>query len=152
MEEISEANDTDKDLLYMHCVRPVKVFVHDDVYELIGEISSSSDESETIKDSELESYLMSITNLIPNSQGMAKMKQMACKTDKRGLPLALGRDLQQQQLTPVEFESDSSLKSEFHSPMNMGSKGGTPANHGHRGRSASLVPTRGGGPWKKEEA
>ena len=82
MEEVSETHDTDKDLLYMHCVRPVKVYVHDDVYELIGEISSSSDESEVNKDGELESYLMIVANSIPNSQGMAKTKQMAHKTDK----------------------------------------------------------------------
>ena len=92
MEEVSEIHDTDKDLLYMHCVRPVKVYVHDDVYEIIGEIISSSDESEVDKDGELESYLMSVTNSVPNSQGMAKMKQTVHKTDKRGLPLAFGRD------------------------------------------------------------
>ena len=92
MEEVSEMHDTDKDLLYMRCVRPVKVYVYDDIYELIGEISSSSDESEVNKDSELESYMMGVANLIPNSQGMAKMKQMACKTDTKGLPLALGGD------------------------------------------------------------
>ena len=55
MEEVPEMHDTDKDLLYMHCVRPVKVYVHDDIYELIGEISSSSDESEVNKGGELES-------------------------------------------------------------------------------------------------
>ena len=52
----------------------MKVYVHDDIYELIGEISSSSDESEENKDGDLESYLTSVANLIPNSQGMAKMK------------------------------------------------------------------------------
>ena len=144
MEEISETHNTDKGLLYMHCVQPVKVFVHDDVYKLIGEISSSSDESEMNKDGELESYLASITNSIPDSQGMAKTKQTAHKTDKRGLPLALGRDSQQQQLTPTEFDSDSSLEHEFHSPTNMGCKGGSPTNRGHRGRSAGLVPTQSG--------
>ena len=93
----------------------MKVFVHDDVYELISEISSDSDESETNRDCELESYLTIITNLIPNSQGMAKKKQMAYKTDKRGLPLALGRDQQQrQQTTPPELDSDSSLEREFY--------------------------------------
>ena len=129
----------------MNCVRPVKVYVHDDVYELISEISSSSDESEMNKDGELESYLTSVTNSILNSQGMAKMKQTAHKTDKRGLPLALGTDSQQQQQPmPAEFDSDSSLEHEFHSPTNMGSKGGAPANRGRRGRSAGPVPTRSG--------
>ena len=60
----------------------MKVYVHDVVYELLGEISSSSDESEVNKDGELESYLTNITNSIPNSQGMAKKKQMAHKMDK----------------------------------------------------------------------
>ena len=96
------------------------------------------------KDGELESYLMSVANLIPNSQGMAKTKQMARKTDKRGLSLALGRDQQQcQQTTPPELDSDSSLEREYHS-TSMGSKGGTSASHGRRGRSASPVPVRSG--------
>ena len=142
MEEVSKMQDTDKDLLYMRYIRPVKVYVHDDIYKLIGEISSSSDESEVNKDSELESYLTSVANLIPNSQGMAKMKQTAHKTDTKGLPLALGGDQQQcQQTTPPELESDSSLEREYHS-ANMGSKGGTPANRGRRGRSAGPVPVR----------
>ena len=64
----------------------MKVYIHDDIYELIGEIGSSSDESEINKDSELESYSMSVANLIPNSQGMAKMKQTARKMDMKGLP------------------------------------------------------------------
>ena len=92
---------------------------------------------------------MSVINLIPNSQGIPKMKQTVHKTDKRGLPLALGRDSQQQQLMPAEFDSDSSLEHEFHSPTNMGSKGGTPANRGHRGRSAGPVPTRSGDPGRR---
>ena len=85
MESLSGTHDSDKGLLYMNCGWPVKVFIHDDVYELIGEISSCPDESEMNKDSELESYLTNITNLIPNPQGMAKMKQMAHKTNKQGL-------------------------------------------------------------------
>ena len=142
MEEVSETHDADKDLLYMRCVQPVKVYVHDDVYELIGEISSRSDESEVSKDGELESYLTSVINSIPNSQGMAKTKQMARKTEKRGLPLALGRDQQQcQQTTPPELDSNSSLEREYHS-TSMGSKGGTPVSHGRRGRSAGPVPVR----------
>ena len=79
----------------------MKVYVRDDIYELIGEISSSSDESEVNKDGELESYLTSIANLIPNSQGMAKTKQTAHKMDMKGLPLALsGNQQQHQQTTP----------------------------------------------------
>ena len=144
MEEVSETHDADKDLLYICCVQPVKVYVHDDVYELIGEISSSSDESEVSNDCELESYLMSVTNSIPNSQGMAKTKQTAHRTDKRGLPLALGKDQQQcQQTKPPELDSDSSFKREYHS-TSMGSKGGTPVSCGHRGRSAGPVPVRSG--------
>ena len=131
----------------------MKVYIHDDVYKLIGEISSSSDESEVNKDGELESYLMIVANSIPNSQGMAKMKQTAHKTDKQGLPLALGRDSQQQQqLMPAEFDSDSSLECEFHSPMSMGSKGGAPANRRCTGRNVGPVPTQSGGFRKEEEA
>ena len=119
----------------------MKVYIHDDIYELIGEISSNSDESEVNKDGELESYLTSVANLIPNSQGMAKTKQMTHKTDIKGLTLAFGRDQQQcQQTTPPKLESDSSLEREHHS-ANMGSKG-TPANCGCRGQSASPVPIR----------
>ena len=76
---------------------------------------------------------MSVANLIPNSQGMAKTKQTAHKTDTKGLPLALGGDQQQcQQTTPPKLESDSSLEREYHS-VNMGYKQGTPANLVHRG-------------------
>ena len=149
MKEVSKTHDADKDLLYMCCVQPVKVYVQNDVYELIGEISSSSDESEVSKDGELESYLTSVTNSIPNSQGMAKTKQTAHKTDKRGLPLAIGKDQQQhQQTTPPELDSDSSLEREYHS-TSMGSKGGTPASHGCRGRSTGPVPTQSGDSGRK---
>ena len=141
MKEVSKTYDADKDLLYMCCVHPVKVYVHDDIYELIGEISPSSDEKEVSKDGELESYLTSVTNSIPNSQGMAKTKQTARKTNKQGLPLALGKDQQQrQQITPPELDSNSSLEREYHS-TSMGSKGETPVSRGHRGRSAGPVPT-----------
>ena len=33
MKEVSKTHNADKDLLYMCCVQPVKVHVHDDVYE-----------------------------------------------------------------------------------------------------------------------
>ena len=82
MGNISGVQSADKNLLYMNCVQSVKVFVSDDVYKLIGEISSSSDESEMNKDFELESYLTNTTYLTPNHQGMAEMKQIACMTDK----------------------------------------------------------------------
>ena len=81
MSKMIEARDTDKDLLYLHCVQPMSVYVHDDVYELIGEISSSSDESELHNDERLEYYLTHTTNPIPNSQGMVRTKQTARKTN-----------------------------------------------------------------------
>ena len=51
---------SDKDLLYMPTViSSVQVCVHDVVYELIGEISSSSeDESKASSSDELERYLL----------------------------------------------------------------------------------------------
>ena len=101
MEDFSGMHDTDKDLLYLHCVQPMSVYVHDDVYELIGEISSSSDESELHNDERLEYYLTHTTNLIPNSQGMVRMKQTARKTDQQGLPVASQTDETVQVLTEL---------------------------------------------------
>ena len=54
----------------------VQVHIEDLIYDLIGEISSSSEEGSV----ELEQYLIS------DSQEMARTKQMAKKTDNKGHP------------------------------------------------------------------
>ena len=68
---------SDKDLLFMPMVFPVKINVNDVVYDLIGEISSSSeDECEEDVDDELELYLLNPTNYDPQ---MARTKRTARK-------------------------------------------------------------------------
>ena len=146
MSKMIEARDTDKDLLYLHCVQPVtlgaqygvSVYVRDDVYELIGEISSSSDESELHNDERLEYYLTHTTNPIPNSQGMVRTKQTARKTDRQGLPVASQTDETVQ--VPTELQSDSSLEREYIETMS--SRGEGSASRGSRGRSAGPASTR----------
>ena len=85
--------DTDKDLLYIPMViSSVQVHVQELVYELIGEISSSSEEgSEVDSGDELEKYLLA-DPLTLDSQ-MAHTKQTAQKhktpgTSEGGLPVA----------------------------------------------------------------
>ena len=69
----------DKDLLYMPTViSSVQIRVHDMVYELIGEISSSSeDKSEASSSDELEKYLL--TDPVNSDSQMAHTKQTARK-------------------------------------------------------------------------
>ena len=64
----------DKDWLYM-CLSIERVHVHvlDDVYEFIGEISSSEREVEI--DQQLERYLVDSNGISPGYQGMARTKQ-----------------------------------------------------------------------------
>ena len=85
-------------------VHRIHVHVLDEIYELIGEISSSEDESQT--DRQLENYLIndSITTLDP--QGMARMKQTVRKQTSSSLPSATKEPSN-------ELESDSSLERAF---------------------------------------
>ena len=131
----------DEDLFYIcSLVRNVKIHVDDDVYELIGEISSSSDESEMIDERELESYLTNTNPLSTDPQGMARTKQTARKSSPpRRYPLARRSPVRSQ-----ELDSDSSLERAYNSE-NMGSKGpGAAARSSpRRGRSAGLPATPG---------
>ena len=122
----------------MHCVQPVSVYVHDDVYELIGEISSSSDESELHNDEPLETYLTHTTNPIPNSQGMVRTKQTAQKANQQGLPVASRTDETVQ--VPTELQSDSLLEREYIETMSSQGEGST--SRGRRGRSEGPASTR----------
>ena len=114
------APSEDEDLFYMCSeVQSVKVHVHDDVYELIGEISSSSDESELPDEKELECYLTNTNAPSTDPQGMARTKQMACKQTEppHHYPLAHRSPVRSR-----ELDSDSSLERVYNS-INMGSKG-----------------------------
>ena len=119
----------------------MKIHVHDDIYELIGEISSSSDENETINEKELEGYLTNINPFSTDPQGMARTKQTARKQTEppRRYPLAVRSPVCSQ-----ELDSDSSLERAYNS-VNMGSKGpGAAARLSpRRGRSAGLPATSG---------
>ena len=130
----------DEDLYYMCSeVQAVKVHVHDVVYELIGEISSSSDENEIQGVDVLENYLTGINVIITNSQGMARTKQTARKQhDSPRFPIALRSPIR-------ELDSDSSLERAYNRTT-MGSKGpglaGAAARSSpRRGRSAGLLST-----------
>ena len=67
--------------MYIRSQVGVKVTVHDDIYELIGEISSSTDNDGDDRDVELEKYFT--TNLSKSiSQVMARTKQTERKEEK----------------------------------------------------------------------
>ena len=93
----------DKDLLYIHSQVGVKVSVHDDIYELIGEISSNTDSDRDDRDVELEEYFT--TNLSESlSQVMARTKQTERKSeeDRQRYPPA--------RKSPQRNNSDSSIE------------------------------------------
>ena len=77
---VQELPEDERDLHFISSqVTVVQVHVEDLIYDLIGEISSSSEEGSV----ELEQYLIS------DSQEMARTKQTAKKTDNKGcLPVA----------------------------------------------------------------
>ena len=100
----------DKDLLYMPTIiSSVQIRVHDMVYELIEEISSSSeDESEAGSSDELEKYLLA--DSVSSYSQMAHTKQTARKqqlpgTSAGGLPIAHRSPCR----SPRFLDSDSSL-------------------------------------------
>ena len=101
---------SDKDLLYMpSIISSVQICVHDMVYELIGEISSSSeDESEVSSSDELEKYLLA--DPVNSDSQMAHTKQTARKqqhpgTSAGGLPIVHRSPRRSHQF----LDSDSSL-------------------------------------------
>ena len=83
-----EIRPSDKDLLYVCSRVGVKITVHDDVYDLIGEISSSSESNEEKTDQLLEHYFVDYYNY-SNRQVMAGIKQTKrTETNHRGYPIA----------------------------------------------------------------
>ena len=98
---------SDKDLLYMGSnVGKIHVHVLDEIYELIGEVSSSSSDGDSQVDIRLENYLTNNNVISPDCQGMARTKQTIRKqvNVNRGQPA----------VNPVvqlnELDSDSSLE------------------------------------------
>ena len=85
-------------------VHRIHVHVLDKIYELIGEISSSEDESQT--DRQLENYLINDSIATLDPQGMARMKQTVRKQTSSSLPSATKEPSN-------ELESDSSLEHAF---------------------------------------
>ena len=80
IEEISLELHSDKDLFYVGSrIGKVHVHVLEEVYELIGEISSSDEEYQV--DEKLESYLYNTNFTSPDSQGMACTRQTIRKQE-----------------------------------------------------------------------
>ena len=98
---VQELLEDEHDLHFISSqVTVVQVHIEDLIYDLIGEISSSSEEGSI----ELEQYLIS------DSQEMARTKQTAKKTDNKGrLPIAR----KSPRCSPQILDSDSSLEAAY---------------------------------------
>ena len=73
-QKLPDLHSADRDLLYISKHVGVQVAIHDVVYDLIGEISSSSENGETDGSDELETYLLTNPEIL-NRQVMARTKQ-----------------------------------------------------------------------------
>ena len=102
-DSLPDLRPSDKDLVYIHSQVGVKVTVHDDVYDLIGEISSSTDSDRDDRDVELEEYLTA--NLSESlSQVMARTKQTERKEEENRQHYPPARK------SPRRDDSDSSIE------------------------------------------
>ena len=102
-DSLPDLHPSDKDLLYIHSQVGIKVTVHDDVYDLIGKISLSSDSENYDGDVELEKYLT--TNLSDSlSQVMVRTKQTERKEEENRQRYPLARR------SPCRDDSDSSIE------------------------------------------
>ena len=102
-DSLPDLRPSDKDLLYIRSQVGVKVTVHDDIYELIGEISSSTDNDGDDRDVELEKYFT--TNLSESiSQVMARTKQTERKEEKNRQRYPPAKK------SPRKDDSDSSIE------------------------------------------
>ena len=98
---IQELPEDERDLHFISSqVTVVQVHIEDLIYDLIGEISSSSEEGSI----ELEQYLIS------DSQEMARTKQTAKKTDNKGC-LTIAQ--KSPRCSPRILDSDSSLEAAY---------------------------------------
>ena len=106
IEDILLELQPDKDLMYISSkVDKIHVHVLDEIYELIGEVSSSSSEDELQVDVRLENYLINNSIKTLNPQGMARTKQIVRKQNiiNRQPPPAVENPSN-------ELDSDSSLE------------------------------------------
>ena len=140
IEDILLGLQPDKYLMYINSkIDKIHVHVLDEIYELIGEISSSSSEDELQMDVCLESYLINNSIKTLDPQDMVRTKQMVRKQNiiNRQPPLAVENPSN-------ELNSDSSLEQAYstinNDEPNMSSKGPGTASHSspRRGRSSSL--------------
>ena len=82
-------HSADKDLLFIEKQVQIKVSVDDVVYDLLGEISSSSEsESKTNGHDELERYLLA--DPLNSDSQMARTKQTARKQDNNPASISSG--------------------------------------------------------------
>ena len=111
-----DSHSADKDLLFIEKQVQIKVSVDDIVYNLLGEISSSSEsESKTNVHDELEKYL--VADPLNSDSQMARKKQTARKQDNEpanissgGLPLVLN---------PLDSDSSIEQAASALGPMSM---------------------------------
>ena len=129
IEDILLELQPDKDLMYISSkVDKIHVHVLDEIYKLIGEISSSSSEDELQVDVCLESYLINNSIKTLDPQGIARTKQMVRK-----------QNIINHQPAPAvknpsnELNLDSSLEQAYsvinNNEPNMGSEGPGAASH-----------------------
>ena len=128
-EEVHPELHSDKDLLYIGSkVGKIHVHVLDEIYQLIGEVSSSLSDDELQTGVHLENYLTGINPMSADPQGMARMKQTVRKQSSinRGLPPAVDEPSN-------KLDSDSSLERAYiainDNDPDMGSKGPGAASH-----------------------
>ena len=128
-------------------VGKIHVHVLDEIYELIGEVSSSSSDGDSQVDIQLENYLTNNNVISPDYQGMARGKQTIRKQVNCGQP-AVNSVVQLN-----ELDSDSSLERAYNAvnkdsnDKDMGSKGpGASSGVSRRhGRSRGLSTDEGDG-------
>ena len=84
---------SNKDLYYIRSQVGIKVTVHSDVYDFIGEICSSSDSENGNGDDELEKYLItnssdSISQVMARTKQTERKEQQNCSTSSGRYPVA----------------------------------------------------------------
>ena len=129
-------------------VERIHIHVLDEVYELIGEISSSSSEREVETDQHLENYLTNNNVISPDCQGMARTKQTIRKQEN----MNHGQPAVNPIIQSNELDSDSLLERVFtainedSNDEDMGSKGpGVSRVSPRHGRSGGLSLDEGDG-------
>ena len=129
IEDILLELQPDKDLMYISSkVDKIHVHVLDEIYELIGEVDSSSSEDELQVDVRFENYLINNSIKTLDPQGMARTKQMVRKQNivNRQPPPAVENPSNELDLGSSLERAYSAINND---KPNMGSKGPGAASH-----------------------